>query len=145
MSKKIREIRIRYKLKSINGTIMRIKNRIPSKFEEFEKLDLIKDGIYKRIEFAIQSVVNICEIINFDLSLGIPENENSIIDNLKKNSIISEKLAEKLIKMKSFRNVLVHRYGEIDDKKAFGAIKKGIGDFDLFINEIEKFLVKQKR
>ena len=54
MSKKIREIRIRYKLKSINGTIMRIKNRIPSKFEEFEKK--IDQTIFKLVGEMIEGV-----------------------------------------------------------------------------------------
>ena len=46
--------------------------------------------------------------------------------------------------MKRFRNILVHKYGEIDDKQAFESIHEGLRDFELFINEIEKFLKKNK-
>ena len=45
--------------------------------------------------------------------------------------------------MKSFRNILVHKYGEIDDKKAFENIKEGIKDFELIVSEIEDFLKSQ--
>jgi len=44
--------------------------------------------------------------------------------------------------MKKFRNVLVHKYGDIDDKKAYEDIKEGLKDFEHIINEIEKFLKK---
>jgi len=42
--------------------------------------------------------------------------------------------------MKKFRNILVHKYGEIDDKKAYDEINKGLKDFEKIIKEIEKFL-----
>jgi len=46
--------------------------------------------------------------------------------------------------MKSFRNILAHKYGEINDEQAFESIKEGLKDFEIFINEIEKFLKKNK-
>lgn len=42
--------------------------------------------------------------------------------------------------MKSFRNIVVHRYGKIDDKIAYNILRENIDDFYLFIEEIERFL-----
>jgi len=42
--------------------------------------------------------------------------------------------------MKGFRNILVHRYGKIDDKLAFRILKENLGDFYEFMKEIEEFL-----
>ena len=44
--------------------------------------------------------------------------------------------------MKGFRNILVHRYGEINDKQAFEIIKDGLEDFRQFIKEFEEVLTK---
>jgi len=44
--------------------------------------------------------------------------------------------------MKGFRNILIHKYGEIDDEKAYENIKEGLKDFEKIIKEIEGFLEK---
>ena len=131
---------IKTKLKEIEESIKIVEENLPDKFEEFVKLGLIKDGIYKRMEFAIENVFDICAIINSDLELGIPSNDEDIVDNLVMNEIIDRRMKEKLKAMKGFRNILVHRYGKIDDRIAFNILKENIKDFWLFMEKIEDFL-----
>ncbi len=107
---------IRTKMKEIEESIRLVEEHLPESFEEFSNLGLVKDGIYKRVEFAIENVFDICAIINADLDLGIPGSDEDIVENLIKNNILSMKMKEKLKMMKGFRNILVHRYGKIDDK-----------------------------
>ena len=59
-----------------------VSEHIPENFEDFSKLGLVKDGIYKRTEFAIENVFDICAIISSDLMMEMPENEEDIIENL---------------------------------------------------------------
>lgn len=136
---------IKTKLKEIEESVKIVKENLPKRFEDFLKLGLVKDGIYKKIEFAIENALDICNIINSDLKLGIPKEEIDVIENLEKKGIITKRLARKLKKMKGFRNFLVHRYGTIDDKIAFENIKKGLRDFDAFKKEIEKVISKKKK
>jgi len=42
-------------------------------------MGLIKDGIYKRVEFAVENVFDICAIINTDLVLGVPSDDEDIM------------------------------------------------------------------
>ncbi|MBW6518342.1 MAG: DUF86 domain-containing protein [ANME-2 cluster archaeon] len=106
-----------------------IEKHLPEEFEEFNKLDIIKDGIYKRTEFAIENIIDICAIINSDLELGIPGSEEDIIDNLQENKILTTENAKRIRKMKGFRNFIVHRYGSLDDKVAFENIHDGMHDY----------------
>lgn len=115
---------------------------MPADLEGFLKLGLVKDGIYKKIEFAIENIIDICSIINSDLRLGSPETEDSIFDNLEKNKILNKKALDLIREMKGFRNILVHKYGDIDDERAFETIKEGLKDFEVIIKEIETFLRK---
>ena len=46
--------------------------------------------------------------------------------------------------MKGFRNILVHRYGNIDDKIAYTILKEKLNDIDNFIEIIQQFLEKKK-
>uniref|UniRef100_UPI0038CD9E5D type VII toxin-antitoxin system HepT family RNase toxin n=1 Tax=Methanochimaera problematica TaxID=2609417 RepID=UPI0038CD9E5D len=103
---------------------------------------MIKDGIYKRLESSIENVTGICSIINSDLRLGIPANEQDILDNLVSHGILSENMQDLIRKMKGFRNIVVHRYGKIDDKLTFAIISEHINDFELFEDEIRQFLSK---
>ncbi len=105
-------------------------------------MGLVKDGIYKRAEYAIENVWDICSIINTDLGEGIPYEEINIPDNLIRARIIDSTLGAKLKVMKGFRNIMVHRYGDIDDRLAFKTLKNHLEDFQDFIDQIEDFLKK---
>ena len=131
---------IRTKIKEIEESIELVGENLPDTFEVFSSMGLIKDGIYKRIEFAIENVFDICATINTDLELGIPGDDEEIVENLVKNTILSEEMREKLKLMKGFRNIVVHRYGKIDDNLAFEILKKNIRDFYDFIRRVEEIL-----
>jgi uncharacterized protein YutE (UPF0331/DUF86 family) len=119
-----------------------VEESLPNELEEFRELGLVKDGIYKKTEFCIENIIDICSIINSDINAGMPSDEDNILDNLEKNKVISKNLVKALKEMKGFRNILVHKYGRIDDAMAFESINSGIKDFHNFIKEIDKFMLK---
>ena len=89
MKKVTRKEEIKKKLREIFDSISIIEENLPLDFDGFANLGLVKDGIYKKIEFAIENVLDICNILNTDLSLGIPSDEEDIINNLEKNKIFN--------------------------------------------------------
>ena len=133
---------IRTKMEEIKESIGLVEGHLPDKFEEFSSMGLIKDGIYRRVEYAIENVFDICAIINADFELGIPYSDEGIVENLVKNKVLSSEMKEKLKAMKGFRSIVVHRYGKIDDKLAFGILRENIGDFHEFVGKIEELLGK---
>jgi uncharacterized protein YutE (UPF0331/DUF86 family) len=44
--------------------------------------------------------------------------------------------------MKGFRNIIVHRYGRIDDLLAYKILTEHMGDIYEFMESIERFLEK---
>src|SRR3989344_4477953 len=135
---------IEKKISDVMDSLDIIEENLPNNSEDFVSSGLIKEGMYKKIEFAIESIIDICNMINSDMRYGIPETEDSIIDNMKIHGVLSGKTIDLIKEMKKFRNILVHKYGNIDDKKAFTNIKSGLKDFEIIITEIENFLEKQK-
>ncbi len=136
----MREDIIKNKIKEILESLELINDNFPASFDEFQNLGIVKDGIYKRIEYAIENLIDIFYIINADLELGIPEDDSSMIDNLEAKSIISISVRNLMKNMKGFRNVVVHRYGKIDDKLAYTFIKENMGDFEIVIKCIENII-----
>lgn len=139
---KVRKDEIEKHISDIIDAIEIVEDNFPENFKDFSVLGLKKDGIYKKVEFAIENVIDICNIINSDLRLGIPDIEEGIFLNLENKKIFDKKIINIIRNMKRFRNVLVHRYGNIDDKLAYEEIKKGFEDFEIVINEFEMFLKK---
>lgn len=141
---RIREQEVKQKLKEIEDAITVVEENLPSDLDEFLALGLVKDGIYKKVEFAIENVIDICNIINTDLSLGVPADDEDIIKNLEMNKILTNKLIDRIRRMKGFRNILVHKYGKIEDEMAFEMLQNNLADFQEFSEEILKFLTKNK-
>jgi uncharacterized protein YutE (UPF0331/DUF86 family) len=77
---------------------------------------------------------------------GVPV--SGYIDTVVKgyeNGILSKDLFQKLKPFFDFRNSLIHRYWQIDDKRLIENIKTGYHDFDIFIDEIEAFLEQREK
>ena len=142
--KKLRERIIRIKVREIIDGVTLVGEHLPGTVQEFRQLGLVKDGIYKRIEFAIEDVFDICAILNTDLALGVPAEDEDILDHLSRHGILSSEMIEKIRGMRGFRNIVVHRYGTIDDTLAYQLLTAGIGDFSLFAAEIEKVLERYR-
>ncbi len=133
------------KFDQIRENIQLIEENLPIKHVEFEKLGIVKDGIYKRYEYSVELVIDILSLINAELKLGIPNGTSDIIDQLLKKEILDERLANIIRGMKGFRNILVHRYGKLDDKLAFSIIVENLSDFKMVEKQIMIFLRKMQK
>lgn len=142
--KKIRKGEIEHKLREIDENIALIEENLPRTLGGFLHIGLVKDGIYKKLEFMVENVIDICSILNADLSLGVPIDEEDIIKNLEIKRILSSELIAKIREMKGFRNILVHRYGKINDEIAFEILQNNLSDFQLFKKEILNILENKK-
>jgi len=133
------------KFDQIRENIQLIEENLSKSYIEFEELGIVKDGIYKRYEYSIELVIDILSLINAELKLGIPNGTNNIIDQLLKNEIIDKGLADIIRGMKGFRNILVHRYGKLDDKLAYKIIVENLSDFQILENQIMTVLKKMQK
>lgn len=135
---------IRTKIAEIQESLELIRENLPDSFEEFASLGLVKDGMYKRIEFCIENVFDICAIINSDLKLGIPRSDDDILEILVRNGIVDKELKAELKEMRGFRNIIVHRYAGIDDMLSYEFLSENLEDFDEFIEKITGFITTKK-
>ena len=140
MTGNVRGTVIRIKLSEMADSVALVRENLPASVDSFAGMGLLKDGIYKRMEYAIENVFDVCAILNADLHLGIPGGDAEILNNLVHHGVISSDMHEILRRMKGFRNVLVHRYGAIDDALAFSILQRHMDDFAVFRKDIEQYL-----
>lgn len=132
------------KLQGARESVEKVKKNFPDNLKIFLKMGLERDGIYKNIEFAIQSIIDICSMLVKEFELGVPEEELDIFEELKEGKILSKGVVGKIIEMRGFRNFLVHRYGRLNDKIAYRDIKQGLPDFDTIFKALENAIGRRK-
>lgn len=54
--------------------------------------------------------------------------------------LIDKKRADSLIKMSRFRNILIHKYWEVDEKRIYEYAKNNLEDFENFLKAVHQFL-----
>ncbi len=137
-------LRISQKIKEIQDSLQMIEEALPANIEEFNHLGLVKDGIYKRLEFCIQNLIDIFSMIYIENNLGVPGAIDDIFIALSSKKLFSKKILQIIGEMKGLRNILAHRYGVIDDNIIFEILKERLGDFELIISAIEEYYKKKK-
>lgn len=102
---------------------------------------------YRDVQAAKYSLLEIMEacidIANYLIALkGFrrAEEYSEMFQVLKEEGIITDKLAIKLGDMARFRNLLVHRYGEIDNKRVLEIIKHNLTDIQEYEKKITEFI-----
>ncbi|MBI4130004.1 DUF86 domain-containing protein [Candidatus Roizmanbacteria bacterium] len=99
----------------------------------------------RHIQVAIQACMDIASHIVAQMALEKPQRENKEIFNiLADQSIIDTSLANRLVSMGGMRNVLVHNYLDVDDKKVYDAVKNDLKDIEAFVKQIQEFIDKQQ-
>ena len=116
---------------------------LPDKFKEYQKT-YVKRSCERITQLLIETCIDITNLLIKELRLGLPDEEDNAFEKLAENNVISEEMSEQLKDMKKFRNLLIHRYGQIDDKLAFENMSENNKDFVGFKKEILEFLREQK-
>lgn len=137
-NKKLDKEKIISKIDELDGYLEEIDKIKPADFSEYRIIEK-KRSIERLLQISIETVIDICNIINSNLKLGIPSDEDSLFEQLFENKILSEKTTNKLKGIKGFRNILVHKYGKVEDEKVFENLEN-LGDFEKFKEEILKLL-----
>lgn len=69
-----------------------------------------------------------------------PPDYEAVLERLAEQGVISQPLRERLRGLGGFRNVLVHAYMEVDEKRVYASLHGELEGFDAFAEEIEEFL-----
>lgn len=110
--------------------------------KEFEKS--YKD--IQAVKYSLLEIVESCvDIANHIISVRgyrRAEKYSEIFQILGEEKVISPKLSEKMQEMAKFRNLLAHRYGEVENKKILEIVKSNLKDVKEFEKEMEKNILK---
>ena len=123
-------------LRELERSIHILEDALPRSYQEFRDLpQIIKDGIFKRTEHAIELIFDIMGEIIREKKLETPKDDYNIVDILRKNGVLGEDEAKTLKGMRGFRNVLVHVYEDLNEEEAYENIRNGTKDLKEFLKK----------
>jgi len=138
------EERVLSKIAELRGYLKKLKEIIPKTLKEYKESEVKRRACERLLQISIECVLDLCDIIFSGLRLGVPTSEEDIIERLRKEKVITDETFQKLRGMRGVRNILVHRYPYVDDEKIYESLTKELKDFDIFIDEVLKFLKKEQ-
>ena len=125
------------KIDELEGYLEELERIKPKSFEEYEQIEK-KRACERLLQISVECVIDICNMIVSEKKLGAPVDEEDIIEKLVKAKIIPKSLGEKIREMRGTRNILVHKYGYVDDKTIYEILEDNLKDFEEFIDVILK-------
>lgn len=113
-----------------------IEENMPKTLEEFKGMGLAKDGIYKRLEFALQCLFDELSEKRKELSEEPVFGYGDVIAELHEKGILDEGLREKAEFLRQLREILIYDYDLVDDEIAF----RDMGEYIEAIRDVRRAL-----
>ena len=131
--------RIYIKLDEIDQYLQEIEKIMPSSSEEYSPDLMRKRALERLIQITIEAVMDVSAMIVKEMRLGLPYREEDFLDKIS-GTVLSPDLVMKLREMKSFRNILLHGYSQIDDKRVYEILTRDLDDVVEFREAVIEFL-----
>jgi len=85
---------------------------------------------------SIEATAALCSHILARLARRAPASYAECFAGLQELDVIDEDLTARLVRMARFRNLLVHRYWEMDRERILGYARENLEDFETFLTAI---------
>jgi uncharacterized protein YutE (UPF0331/DUF86 family) len=128
--------RILTKLDEMDGYLGELQQVAPESYARYMDSVEKRRACERLLQISIECVIDVCGLLVSGLRLGLPAEEDDLIEKLEQAGLISSEMAKVLRTMKGFRNILVHEYGRIDNVLVFAMATRRLQDFDAFKTEI---------
>ncbi len=97
-------------------------------------------AVERLLQTAIESVIDCARLLVLVQEWRKLRDERDALVILAEKAVIAEDLAERLLRAKGFRNVLVHEYVELDPHLLYGHLKEGIPDLQAYARSLAAWL-----
>lgn len=102
----------------------------------YEKLRTVE----RDFQLIVDTIIDINSHIIAANKLKLSDDYQQTFIILAQNKLISSQMAEKIAPVTGLRNLIVHKYDEVDMDRFFNALKNNLYQFDEYISEIEMLI-----
>jgi len=105
----------------------------------------VMGGLYHYLLLSIETVLDLGSHVISSEGFAPPANYADIFRVLRDERVIPPDLAERLMAMARFRNVLVHLYAELDEARVLEILRGRLVDLDAFVSALRERFAEQLR
>jgi uncharacterized protein YutE (UPF0331/DUF86 family) len=105
----------------------------------------IMGGLQHYLLLAVETVLDLGSHVISSEGLEPPRSYADIFRVLRDEGLLSTELAERLMAMARFRNVLVHLYAEVDEERVLKILRASLGDLDSFVDTLRRRFAQELR
>jgi uncharacterized protein YutE (UPF0331/DUF86 family) len=131
---------IQARLKLLDDFKSKLLELQPTDFNEYVANYFIHKTAERLLETAIAACLDIGRHLIAEEGFRYPEENKEVFRVLAEEKVIPPDLLARLEDMAGFRNVLVHGYARIDNRKVYDILQTRLGDFDEFARAIVAYL-----
>ena len=131
------------KLQNLNTNVQELKKYQNYRYDEI-KGDLQKIWAIERgLQISIQIVIDIGNHILASINKNQIDSYSDIIIQLGECDILPIQFAEQIKGMAGLRNLLVHRYADVDLRQIYDFLQNRLDDFTEYIRHIQSYLLSK--
>jgi len=132
--------RILAKLDALHGCERELQVVLPETLDEYVSSIEKRRATERLLQVSIECILDVCNLFVTGMRLGLPAEEENLLDRLEHAAILSPELVRTLRAMRRFRKILVREYGAIDNQIVFRLADQIRRDAELFTAEVTRAL-----
>lgn len=101
--------------------------------EELRSDFAVMGGVQHYLLLAAETVLDLGSHVISSEGYEAPANYADIFRVLADEGVVEEGLADRLMAMARFRNLLVHLYADVDEDRVLRILRESLGDLDEFV------------
>lgn len=121
---------VQAKLALLADTIARLRALDPGSFEAFRADDRNADAALRRLQVAIQILIDVGSHLVARLGLGAPETSTDLLVRLESAGKLPAGAAARFGRIFAFRNRIVHLYDRVDDEVVYTIVASDLSDLE---------------
>jgi uncharacterized protein YutE (UPF0331/DUF86 family) len=133
---------VRRKLSRLNMYLDKLKPIADDTFNEYMSDFYKKTSAERLIQLIVECASDINSHVVLESGQRPPEDYTSSFIRAAEAGLINHELANKLKGSGGMRNIIVHEYLDIDDRKIYEVLPIAISDYKEYIRQVDDFLDK---
>jgi uncharacterized protein YutE (UPF0331/DUF86 family) len=102
------------------------------------------DAAMHELQVSLEAMLDLLSHIIARLRLGAPTNDAETLDLAREHGLIAEDHHRRFFQMHKFRNLVVHGYLKVDDKRIYKILRESYGDFELFLADVNRIIETER-
>lgn len=123
---------LRAKTAAVQHHVRRVRSQLPLSAATLEADEDVRDIVLMNLQQAVQSCIDLAIHVCADDRLGAAESPAAAFALLARAGCIPDDLSARMASAAGLRNLIVHRYGDLNMQTVLDGLEQGLRDLETF-------------